>query len=43
MQKIYAIIKSANDDEKNLGFDINPTISWHYNIIDVNENFQKLT
>jgi hypothetical protein len=40
MQKMHAIIKRANDDEKILGFDINPTISWHYNIIDVNENFK---
>jgi hypothetical protein len=40
MQKIHAIIKSANNDEKILGFDINPDISWHYNIIDVNENLK---
>jgi hypothetical protein len=39
MQKIHAIVKCAND-EKILGFDINPTISWHYNIIDANEFFK---
>jgi hypothetical protein len=40
MQKIHAIIKSVNDDELFLGFDIDLAMSWQYNFIDVKENLK---